>query len=254
MELAKKFKNDKEIGIGAIDCDLERNKCAQYGVNGYPALKAIILGKGKSYNGARETGPMEQWITQVAKSKGTKGGSSKCRVGMFKSKMKHAVVPLCEAHFPDQKAKNDWLILFYDHTATEATRDAFNSVAIDFGNDPPDMNKALKKLKKKRDRIESLATKNDLKVNLPSKGPYGMDELAKVGGVCCDCDEEHTAFCASALKQGEVDFKPPQLFWVSKGKMEMLKDVELSSKGATGAVFDKLGFVAAPSAAGKTDL
>merc|ERR1712046_71485 len=100
---------------------------------------------------------------------------------------KHAVVPLCEA--------------------TAEMRDDVNSVALEMGNDPPDMNKALKKQKKRRERIEGLASKFDLQVKLPSKGPFGMDELVKVGAVCCDCDEEHTAFCASALKQGEEDFK-----------------------------------------------
>merc|ERR1712232_366054 len=109
-----------------------------------------------------------------------------------------------------------------------------------------------KRQKKKRDRIEGLASKYNFKANLPGKGPFGMDELAKVGGVCCDCDEDHTAFCASALKQGEVDFKPPQLFWVSKGTMNMLKDVEMTAKAATGAVLGKLGFVAESSE--KTDL
>lgn len=212
------------------------------------------MGKGKSYNGGRETAPMAQWIQQVAQSKGTKGGSSKCRAGMFKSKMKHAVVPLCEAHFPDAKAKNDWLIFFYDHSGTEETRDTLNSIAEEFGNDPPDMNKMnkAKRQKKKRERIEGLVAKHDLKAKLPGKGPFGMDELAKVGAVCCDCDEEHTAFCASALKQGEEDFKAPQYFWVPKGKpMQMLKDFEHTSKGITSVVLGKLGFV---ESSGKTEL
>jgi len=210
-----------------------------------------VLGKGKSYNGAREAEPMANWISQVAASKGTKGGSTKCRPGMFKSKIKHAVVPLCEAHFPDTKAKNDWLVLFYDHKGTEAMRDTWNDVAVDVGNFPPDMNKAKRTLKKRRERIETLAAKHDLKVKLPAKGPFGLDELAKLGSVCCDCDEDHTAFCASALKQGEVDHKTPQLFWVSKGKMEMLKDTELTAKAVTGVIMQKLGFLSAEE---KTDL
>jgi len=185
---------------------------------------------------------MSRFISNIAKNKGSKGGSTKCRPGMFKSKMKHAVVPLCEAHFPDDKAKNDWLLFFYDHKATAEHRDAVNTVAIDMGSDPPDMNKALKKQKKKRDRIEELATKHGLKAKLPAKGPFGMEELAKVGAVCCDCDEEHTAFCATALKQGEEDFKPPQVFWNVKGKMTMLKDQELTAKALSGVVLQKLGF------------
>lgn len=242
------FKNNKEIGIGAIDCDNERSTCAKQGVNGYPTIKAIVMGKGRSYNGAREAPAMKQFIEKVAKDRGSKGGSAKCRAGMFKNKVKHAVVPLCEAHFPDNKAKNDWLVFFYDHNATAEMRDDLNNVAIDLGNDPPDMNKALKKPKKRRERIETLASKFDLKTKLPSKGPFGMDELAKVGSVCCDCDEEHSAFCASALKQKEEDFLPPQVFWVTKGHMNMLKGVDFTPKALTGVVMEKLGFSTATTA------
>lgn len=211
------------------------------------------MGKGKSFNGARETEPMKRFIQQVAANKGTKGGSTKCRPGMFKSKMKHAVVPLCETHFPDDKAKNDWLIFFYDHAATAEMRDALNEVALDIGNFPPDMNKALKKQKKKRELIEAVASKHGITTKLPAKGPFGMDELAKVGSVCCDCDDEHKAFCDTSLKQGEEDFKPPQVFWVSKGRRTMLKDTELTQKALTGVVLQKLGF-ASESDAGKSEL
>lgn len=242
VEVAKKFKNNAEIGIGAVDCDAERSTCGKFGVNGFPTVKAIVMGKGKSYNGAREAEPMARWIEQVAKSKGSKGGSAKCRPGMFKNKVKHAVVPLCESHYPDEKAKNDWLIFFYDHSATAEMRDSLNSLAIEVGNDPPDMNKALKKQKKKRERIEQLADTHGLTAKLPGKGPFGMEELVKVGGVCCDCDEEHTAFCASSLKQGEEDFKPPQVFWVSKGQRTMLKDAKMTAKDLAGVVLGKLGF------------
>jgi len=205
------------------------------------------MGKGRSYNGARETEPMKQFITKVAANRGSKGGSAKCRPGMFKSKMKHAVVPLCETHFPDSKAKNEWLVFFYDHSATAEMRDAVNTVATDVGNYPPDMNKNSKKQQKRRERIEALAGKHDLKTKLPAKGPFGMDELVKIGGVCCDCDEEHTAFCASSLKQGEEDFKPPQVFWVSKGKRTMLKGVDLNPKSLTLTVLQNLGHVAESS-------
>lgn len=226
------------------------------GVNGYPTIKAIVGGKGKSYNGARETANMKAFITQIAKNRGTKGGSAKCRPGMFKNKVKHAVVPLCESHFPDAKAKNHWLVFLYDHSAKAEMRDAVNSVAIDLGNDPPDMNKALKKQKKLRDRIEGLAQQHDLKTKLPSKGPFGMEEVAKVGSVCCDCDKEHEAFCSTALKQGEEDVKPPQLVWVAKGTgtMSMLKDVELTPQALIAVVLGKLGFVTQSTGGGNAEL
>lgn len=213
------------------------------GVNGYPAIKAYVNGKGRSYNGAREMEPMKQWIAQVAQNKGSKGGSAKCRPGMFKNKVKHAVVPLCESHFPDDKAKNSWLVFYYDHSATAEMRDAVNAAALEFGSDPPDMNKKLKKIVKKRERIEGLAKKHDLKTNLPAKGPFGTDELVKVGAVCCDCDEEHKAFCASSMKMGEEDLKTPQVFYVNKGKRTLLKDVEITPKALAGAALEHLGLM-----------
>lgn len=251
--MARAFKNDKTIGVGAVDCTLEAATCSKYGVNGYPTIKAIVMGKGRSYNGAREAEPMKQFITKIGANRGSKGGSSKCRPGMFKSKMKHSVVPLCETHFPDSKAKNEWLVFFYDHSATAEMRDAVNTASMDLGNYPPDMNKNNKKQQKRRERIEALAGKHGLKTKLPAKGPFGMDELAKVGGVCCDCDEEHTAFCATFLKQGEEDFKPPQLFWIAKGVPKMLKETEKTPKALTGAVLQELGFVE-PSAEEKAEL
>jgi len=243
MDLARQFKNSKEIGIGAVDCEKEAALCQKQGVNGYPSIKAIVMGKGKSYNGGREAEPMKNFITNIAANKGTKGGSTKCRPGMFKSKMKHAVVGLCESHFPDAKAKNDWLIFYYDHSATAEMRDGVNTAAMELGNYPPDVNKASKKAVKVRERIQGLADKHGLKASLPAKGPFGMDEIVKVGAVCCDCDDEHKAFCANSLKEGEEDLKTPQVYWVTKGKRIRLKDVELTSKGLAGAALQKLGHV-----------
>eukprot|EP00971_Amphidinium_carterae_P329078 6461361-Amphidinium_carterae.1 len=42
-DLGKSLKNDKNIGIGAVDCEKEQASyalCAKYGVQGYPTLKA----------------------------------------------------------------------------------------------------------------------------------------------------------------------------------------------------------------------
>jgi len=212
------------------------------GVNGYPSIKAIVNGKGRSYNGGREMEPMKNWIQKIADNRGSKGGSAKCRPGMFKSKMKHAVVPLCESHFPAEKSKNDWLVFYYDHSAKAEMRDAINTAALDVGNYPPDVNKASKKQQKLRDRIQDLAKKHGLEAKLPAKGPFGMDELAKVGAVCCDCDDEHKAFCAGSLMEGEEVLKTPQVYWVSKGKRTLLKDLELTPAAVTGTILQRLGF------------
>jgi hypothetical protein len=238
------LKNDKSIGIGAIDCDIDRATCAKYGVSGYPTLKAIVGGKGKSYNGAREAEPIKEWITKVAANRGSKGGSAKCAQGVFKSKVKDATVPLCEEHYPDEKAKNDWLVLFYDSKGSDASnlKAVVNGLAADFGNDPPDMSKALKKQKKKRDRLTELAGTHGIKLKLPAKGPFGMDALVKVGAVCCDCNEDASAFCASSLRIGEEEVKAPQAFWVSKGNRKLLTGVELTAAGLAKTAVEHLGF------------
>jgi thiol-disulfide isomerase/thioredoxin len=249
IQLARDLKNDKSIGIGAIDCDDASNRpiCGKYGVNGFPALKAMVSGKPKSYNGAREADPMKEWIKRVASSKGTKGGSAKCPIGVFKSKVKDAVVPLCEEHFPDEKAKNDWLVIFYDEKASSVSdlKQATNTAALELGNEPPDKNKALKKLTKRRDRLQDLADVYDLKLTLPNKGPFGMDALVKIGAVCCDCNDDTAAFCSSSLKLGEEDFKPPRTFWVSKGRREMLKgDGGITAHGLIANALSRLGYYA----------
>lgn len=207
-------------------------------------MKAIVAGKGKSYNGAREAEPMKQWITQLAANRGSKGGSAKCPLGIFKSKVKDAVVPLCEDHFPDDKAKNEWLVFFYNQKENADMKELANRMAVDFGNDPPDMSKALKKPKKKRERLEALSEKQEVQIKLPAKGPFGMDAIAKVGAVCCDCGEEAAAFCATSLRQGEEDLKPPQALWVAKGERGLLKDAEFTAPKLTERVVEKLGFLA----------
>ncbi|CAJ1344313.1 unnamed protein product [Effrenium voratum] len=246
-EVGKLLKNDKNIGIGAIDCDIDRATCSKFGVSGFPALKAIVNGKGKSYNGPRETEPIKEWISNLAKNRGTKGGSAKCAVGSFKSRVKDAVVPLCEEHFPDDKAKNDWLVLFYNSKEGQDFKELGNRLAADLGNDPPDMSKALKKPKKKRERLQALAEKYEFSANLPAKGPFGMDALAKVGAVCCDCNEDASAFCASSLRIGEEDVPAPQVFWVSKNQRELLRGADLSAGSLAKLTVDKLGFAAAKS-------
>lgn len=240
------LKNDKSIGIGAVDCDIDKATCGKYGVNGYPSLKAIVGGKGKSYNGAREADAIKEWVTNLAANRGTKGGSSKCAPGPFKSKVKDSVVPLCKEHFPDKKAKNEWIVLFYNEKGGSDLKAIGNRVASDLGNDPEDMSKSLKTPKKKRDRLTELAEKYELKIKLPSKGPFGMDALAKFGAVCCDCDEDGAAFCASSLRQGGADFQPPQVFWVAKGQRKLLKDTEPTARDLVSRVIEKLGFL--PSA------
>lgn len=186
---------------------------------------------------------MKEWITRVAANRGTKGGSAKCAVGAFKSKVKDAVVPLCEEHFPEEKAKNQWIVVFYNQKELGDLKTELNAVATTLGNDPPDMSSALKKPKKKRERLGDLAKEHSLKLKLPAKGPFGMDALAKVGAVCCDCGEDAAAFCATALRQGEADLAPPQAFWVAQGKRTLVQVPAMTAKQLAIASMEKLDFL-----------
>mmetsp|Transcript_1482 Transcript_1482/g.2490 ORF Transcript_1482/g.2490 Transcript_1482/m.2490 type:complete len:288 (-) Transcript_1482:132-995(-) len=222
--MAKELREEKGIGIGAVDCNDASNQalCKQQGVRGYPLMKAMVGGKPKPYNGLRELEQMKEWIIGVRKNRGTKGGSQKCPVGIFNSKVFDAVVPLCEAHFPADNAKNAWLIIFYDekNDASIAMKERANQAAADLGSDPPSTQKEHRKQKKRRDRVKELGDKYELEVTLPEKGPFGMDALAKVGGLCCDCAGEDSAnFCSEIL--GEHRTSPrPLVAWVEKGAVE----------------------------------
>merc|ERR1712146_575136 len=153
QQLGNDLKDDARIGIGAVDCTIEASQglCGQYGVQGYPTIKAIVNGKPKNYQGPREKEPMKQYILGLADKKGSKGGSAKCPKGLFKSGMKDSVVPLCDKHFPEaEKSKNDWAVVFYSKSGLESSgdKDAINKIALSFGNEPADKNKKNKKVMK----------------------------------------------------------------------------------------------------------
>jgi hypothetical protein len=162
--LAKELRDEESgIGLGAVDCNEEPNQalCSKQGVRGYPHMLAMVMGKPKLYHGAREFKPMKAWILGVHESKGTKGGSRKCPGGTFKSKVRDAVVPLCEEHFPQDNAKNAWIIIFYEQNSPRSDfRDAANEAATVLGSEPPDKGKALKhEPMKRRDRLIELEQK-----------------------------------------------------------------------------------------------
>jgi len=115
IDAAKSIKGEEDLKFGAVDCTKHQALCQKYSVSGYPTLKAIVGGKAKEYQGARETGPMIDFVRQLKKSRGTKGGSAKCSSGLAGDK--DGAVALCSAHFPDKKSKHSWLVLF--HTAEE---------------------------------------------------------------------------------------------------------------------------------------
>lgn len=161
---------------------------------------------------------MKSFILGVKEARGTKGGSSKCPSGVFKSKVRDAVVPLCEAHYPQENAKNAWIIIFYEANSPQTDfRDAANEAAVVLGSEPPDKSKALKQEPvKRRDRIISLGQKYQLEMELPPKGPFGTDPLAKIGSICCDCSNEMQKFCSQSLGDHREETLPLKA-WVEKG-------------------------------------
>jgi len=153
------------------------------------------------------------------KAKTHTAGSHKCEKGPFESLSKDATIPLCDAHYPDDKAKSAWLILFYKKDAEHGLKvhDKMNRVAVDMGNEPPEKSKALKKLKKQRVRIKDLAEKYEFEAKIPKKGldEKGKEALLKVGAVCCDCGSEEEKLCEDRgvgvrlVRPGQEDIAMP---------------------------------------------
>lgn len=234
IALAQELRDEEPgIGLGAVDCNEVSNQalCAQQGVHGYPHMMAVVMGKPKFFFGARDFKPMKAWILGVHKAKGTKGGSTKCPAGVFKSKVRDAVVPLCEAHFPAENAKSKWIIIFYDENSPRTDfRDGANQAAVDLGSEPPDRSKALKQEPmRRRDRVIDLEQRYELSVDLPPKGPFGNESLAKIGGICCDCSEEMPEFCARNLGDRRNDSLPLKA-WVDRGNLEVFDGDSLEAK------------------------
>lgn len=196
--LGKDFKDDPMVSIGAVDCDSDQNKglCGKYGVKGFPTIKAIISGKPKDFQGAREAAPMKQWITSLKTNRGSKGGSAKCQKGVFKSTVRDSVLPLCAKHYPEPKsAKSSWLIALYNKKdEVDFKSEQLNRMALDFGNDPVDRNKQKKSVEKQAKRLQMLKEKYNLKAEEAGEGKRkagkSTDALAKFGAVCCDCEKD----------------------------------------------------------------
>lgn len=246
VTIAKELKEEKGIGIGAVDCNEIANQelCKKYGVRGYPVMKAMVGGKPKPYHGMREIIQMKEWILKVRQNRGTKGGSQKCPVGIFNSKVFDAVVPLCEHHFPADNAKNAWLIIFYNEKDEKsvAMKERANQAASDLGSDPPSTLKEHRKQKKRRDRVKELGDKYEMDITLPEKGPFGMDALAKVGGLCCDCEKDSEEFCSEMLGEEHRNSKRPLVAWVEKGKVEGIPG-KITAQFLVNLTLTKFGFL-----------
>lgn len=251
LKLAKALKYEEPgIGLGAVDCNEVKNQpfCAKHDVKGYPTMKAIIAGKAKPYHGAREYKQMENWILNEKETKGTKGGSKKCPLGVFKSRTNDAVVPLCEAHFPQASAKHAWVVIAYNENDEENDiRDSSNQAATELGNEPPEKGKTQKQgPKRKRDRLLELEDTYSLSLELPAKGPFGNETLAKVGGICCDCTDENQEFCNGLLGDRKDDPLPLKL-WVDKGERNIFEGVGLDTQSLIEFALQHSGFMQKPN-------
>ncbi|CAD7958277.1 unnamed protein product [Amoebophrya sp. A120] len=247
MDLGKELKDDKEIGIGAVDCDNEGNKplCGKYGVQGFPTIKAIVAGKTKAYNGAREKPAFKQYILDLKAKRGSKGGSAKCAKGIFKSTLKDSVLPLCAKHFPDEKSKFSWVTVLYEKEKLEKS-DEFNRLALEFGNEPADKNKSLKSNKKQSERLSEIKEKYSVKADDGKrKAGKSKDALAKFGAVCCDCEKEKDAKC-EGLESKDL---PKFSVYNHVSKKTFVFDQKYDVDQLTGFTLEKLQFVAEGGAA-----
>jgi len=193
-------------------------------------------------------------ITKVSKT--PLSGSQKCPKGHFGSLSKDAAIPLCDAHYPDKKAKSSWAILFYRDRVNPlegsvSVSDIANRLAIDLGNEPPEKSKNLKmKPKKQRTRIKDLAEKYEFEASIPKKGleDKGKEALLKLGAVCCDCGGTEQKICENE----ELGYRV-----VRPGKEDLVMEGGESAATSADAVMrfimDTLGFVKGGAAPADAD-
>lgn len=111
------------VGVGAVDCDVHKSLCGQFGVRGFPTIKVFGSDKGKpqDYQGARNAEGIAQEAAKTAQkivterlggkysSGGSGGGSSGGSGGS------DAVVELTESNFKKMVLDSDdmWLVEFF---------------------------------------------------------------------------------------------------------------------------------------------
>jgi len=230
-EIAETLKEEAYYAVGAVDCTVTKNIdfCRKTEkVYNFPVFKAFYQGKTKTFKPPKKSTEITkdallEFIRGFAEKQGSKGGSSRCSKGSFPSGAKDAVVPLCEAHFPNEKSKNSWILTFYNYEEyDDDIQKLGNRFALDLGNEPPEKAKGAKKFMAQRKRVKNLIEKYDLKgVNAKGASKSSEDPLAKVGGVCCNCgdtEEDKAAyakFCTE--KVGGEKWKEAPVFAFTDG-------------------------------------
>eukprot|EP00243_Klebsormidium_subtile_P002172 TRINITY_DN14160_c0_g1_i1.p1 TRINITY_DN14160_c0_g1~~TRINITY_DN14160_c0_g1_i1.p1 ORF type:complete len:431 (-),score=124.05 TRINITY_DN14160_c0_g1_i1:277-1569(-) len=109
--------------VAAVDADAHKSLGAEYGVQGFPTIKAFIPGQKKpiDYQGAREAKPMVDWVLQQAKSlvssrlSGKKSSSSGGGSGGGKEGKESAVVTLTDSNFEKEVLQSGdlWMVEFF---------------------------------------------------------------------------------------------------------------------------------------------
>lgn len=240
---------EEKIHVGAVDCSQEPNMniCRKHEIVGYPTLQALAGDVPKVYSGARDVSRMKEWIVSASKrQRHTKGGSARCPKGLFRDEAAAVVVPLCQAHFPAAAARHAWLVVFYDERASGARqlRETVRRAALHLGSELAGSGGGAPRAPvSRRERLKSLGKRYGLTLSLPRNGPPGTGPLAKVGGVCCDCDADRSRrFCAQSLAaRGAASGSRPVAVWVQRHAGGLRLDGPLTTRGIVELVLQGLG-------------
>jgi len=255
--VAEALKEEENFAVGAVDCANTQNadfcRDTEKVRAGWPVFRAFYQGKTKELpkkKGKEITkDSLLEFIRAFAEKQGSKGGSAKCDKGYFPNSAKDAVVPFCRAHFPGEKSKNTWIVIFYNHIEYEdAVPKLGNRFAMDLGNEPPEKSKNAKKVMTQRKRIKNLIEKYELKgINAKGASKSSEDPLMKVGGVCCNCGEtdedkaDYAKFCTE--KVGGEKWKEAPTFMYTDGTKILPYDGSADEEELLKFAFTNLGLV-----------
>lgn len=107
------------IGVGAIDCDEQKQLCGQFGVQGFPTIKVFGSNKNKpdDYQGERTASGIVQTAQKTAQKvvQDRLGGKSSSSSGGGSNSGNDVVVELTESNFKKLVLQSDdmWLVEFF---------------------------------------------------------------------------------------------------------------------------------------------
>ncbi|CAK9092172.1 unnamed protein product [Durusdinium trenchii] len=197
---------NRPLTVAGVDCPEESNHqlCKRYNVTGYPTIFAIGQGHEARYKAGASDAELRRFLRTTVGSGASR--RARCGAGVFKE----PVVNLCKAHFPEAEAKHPWLVILYASRAKSLKRlqTPLAAAAEDLGGGATRISRP--------ERLAALAEKYKLRVRHGGQ-LSGSKPFAKVGAMCCDCDQEARDFCKS-LAPGSL---LPVLLWSSGGKVEV---------------------------------